>query len=180
MHTFVMDATAGKFASGKLRSLVGKHDLELNHSNFYLHLLDSYALGGASTTPLSIGYSVLSQVYSHKTMGVQSMWNTTPQFMQMSTSLGHIRDEYCSFNPLADSILSKASLTAGGADQCMDVGSSSRIAGRRYGYGSGASPVTSLWKGQDDGRTGYPVFTFRLLLVLPMLMYQTSEPRQWS
>ncbi len=53
MHTFVMDATAGKFASGKFRPLAGKHDLEVNHSNLQLHLLDSYALG--SNNPLNIG-----------------------------------------------------------------------------------------------------------------------------
>ena len=148
MHTFVMDAAAGKFTSGKLRPHAGKHDFEVDHSNLYLHLLDSYALGG--TTALHTGYSVRSSNYSNMTKGVTSRWNTTPQFMQMSTSLGHDRDTYSSFIPLMDSILSKASLTAGGADQCMDVGSSSRIPGRRYGYGSGASPVTSLWKGQDD------------------------------
>ena len=150
MTTFIMDAAGEKFKQGKFRPNVNKYDIEQDHSGNTFALLGAYALGGAGTTPLSIGYSVLSQVYSNQSMGVTSRWNTTPRFMQMSTSLGHIRDEYCSFNPLADSILSKASLTAGGADQCMDVGSSSRIAGRRYGYGSGASPVTSLWKGQDD------------------------------
>jgi hypothetical protein len=148
MHTFVMDATSGKLTSGKLRPKAGKHDFEVDHSNLYLHLLDSYALGG--TTPLHTGYSVRSPAFTNVSKGVTSWWNTTPQFMQMSTSLGHDRDTYSSFIPLMDSILSKASYNAGGADQCMDLGSSSRIAGRRNGYGSGSSPVYSLWKGNDD------------------------------
>ena len=41
MHTFVMDATTGKFTSGKLRPHAGKQDFEVDHSNLYLHLLDS-------------------------------------------------------------------------------------------------------------------------------------------
>ena len=150
MTTFIMDAAGEKFKQGKFRSTVNKYDIEQDHSGNTFALLGAYALGGAGTTPLSIGYSVLSQVYSNQSMGVQSMWNTTPQFMQLSATLGHNRDAYSAFNPLTDSILGKTSHNAGGALQSMDLGSSSRIASRRGGYGSGSSPVYSLWKGNDD------------------------------